>query len=288
MAEYEVPFMYALLARGYAVVIPDYAGLGAANADSYMNPVVEAHVAIDAVRAAQKLGLATISEHGPVVFTGYSQGGNAAGGVAEQLAEYWADLDVKGVSVGAAPVDLASFFDRLDGGLSAGLVGYALNGLEAAHPETVPEVDGIMNREGRGMMDAVATQCVAETTLRYGLHHISEWTNSGRPLARELTENPVTRAALDDLALGHRTPSVPVAMLTGANDDVVPPGPVRELASTWCGGGATVALTETGLPTLLPGSILGHSANLAVTFFGTTLSWIADRFADKPAPSTCG
>ncbi|WP_051179746.1 lipase family protein [Nocardia concava] len=288
MAEYELPFMYALLAQGYAVVIPDYAGLGVPNAPSYMNPVAEAHVAIDAVRAAQGLGRTTIPEHGPVVFAGYSQGGNAAGGVAEQLAEYGPDLDVKGVSVGAAPVDLASFFDRLEGGLSAGLVGYALNALESAYPETVPALAEIINPAGRAMMAATATECVAETTLRYGLHHTGEWTVSGRPLSLELAENPVTRAVLDELALGHRTPAVPVSVLTGTNDDVVPPGPVRDLAATWCGRGATVALTETALPPLLPGSILGHSLNLPVTFFGTTLRWIEDRFTGKPAPSTCG
>ncbi|WP_327141337.1 alpha/beta fold hydrolase [Nocardia sp. NBC_01327] len=280
MAEYELPFLYALLLGGYQVVVPDYQGLGTAGTTAYLNPIAEAHVAIDAVRAAQQLGDPATAT-GPVLFNGYSQGGQAAGAVAEQLAAYAPELNVKGVVLGAPPVDLRPLLDHLEGGLLIGVSGYILNGLEANYPEAAQQLSTLINPAGRTMMNAVANQCSAETALRYGLHRSSEWTTSGLPLSRVLDDNPVTAGILDDLRLGQHAPSVPILLIIGDNDDIVPAAPARQLAQDWRQRGATVQLVQTNLPTILPGSIIGHGLNLLTTFFTTTLDWMHDRLIES-------
>ncbi|MEU1207999.1 alpha/beta fold hydrolase [Nocardia sp. NPDC005825] len=287
MAEYEQPFLYALLAEGYSVVVPDYPGLGVAGTTAFINPIAEAHTALDVARAAQRLGNPAIPAHGPIVFAGYSQGGHAAGSVAEHVADYAPELDIKGIIAGATPADPLAVVDHADGGLLIGATGYVLNGLEAVYPEAAQQLSTLINPAGRAMMNDVANQCAAETVLRYGLHHTSEWTITGRPLSEVLNSNPTIAGILANLTLGNRTPTVPMLVTTGDNDDIVPAAPVRDLAARWCSDGATIQLTQTQLPTILPGTIIGHGLNLLTTFFTTTMTWIHDRFTGRPAPTTC-
>ena len=75
--------MMRFVARGWAVVAPDYAGLGTTGRDEFVNKTAEANDVIYAVRAAQ---------HSPTklsrrwVLWGHSQGGGAALAVAERQA----------------------------------------------------------------------------------------------------------------------------------------------------------------------------------------------------------
>ncbi|UGT57032.1 lipase family protein [Nocardia asteroides] len=287
LAEYELPFLFTLLAKGYEIVIPDHPGLGTPGTRSFLNGFAEAPLAMDAVRAAQRLGAGRVPPAGPVLFTGYSHGGHATAAIAEQLGDYAPELDVRGIGVGAPPAELRATIAKFDGTLLSGLSGYVLDSIRENYPAAAPELATLLNPAGLALAADVTDQCAAETVLRYGLRPTSEWTSSGQPLSRALNDNPVTREILDELALGQRAPSVPVLMVTGDNDDVVPAAGVRELAADWCAGGATVHLVDTGLPTVAPGSILGHGLNSLGTFFTTTLPWLSDRLAQRPAPSNC-
>ncbi|MFF2087047.1 alpha/beta fold hydrolase [Nocardia sp. NPDC058176] len=287
MAEYELPFLYALLAQGYVVVVPDYPGLGTEGTPSALNPIAEARTALDAVRAAQRLGDPAIPAGGPVVFTGYSQGGNAAGGVAEELTGYAPELDVLGIIAGSVPTDLRVVLARAEGEALIAVAGYVLNTVSAYSPEAAQAVDQLLSPAGRALMNDAAGQCATEAILRYGFQHSTAWTADGRPLWQNLDENPVTRDVADRLSLGHRAPRVPILLITGDNDDV-PAEPVADLADRWCARGTTVALHRTGIPAIAPGAIVGHSLNLLAAFPGVMLGWIHDRFAGAPAPSTCG
>ena len=53
MVEYEMSTADALLSRGYAVVMPDYEGLGTPGVHTYVNRLAEAHAVLDAARARQ-------------------------------------------------------------------------------------------------------------------------------------------------------------------------------------------------------------------------------------------
>lgn len=88
IAGYDNAFVYALLARGFAVAVTDYEGLGTPATHTYLNPWSEAHAMIDVARAAQRLDGTSIPSDGPVGFWGYSQGGGAAGGASERVGDY--------------------------------------------------------------------------------------------------------------------------------------------------------------------------------------------------------
>ncbi|MET9266003.1 lipase family protein [Amycolatopsis sp. NPDC004079] len=285
MAGYEVVAMTSLLSRGYAVVVTDYQGLGTPGTHTYLNPVAEGHAVIDAARAAQRLP-GTPTPSGPVAFWGYSQGGSATGGAAEAARAYAPELDLRGSYVGAAPTDLAALSDELKSTVLSGAFGYYLNGIIAAYPQAAPIVQSGLNDAGKVMLRKVAGQCVVETALTYGFRRSGEFTVHGESIIAMLNANPETRAILASHRLGAISPSAPVLMSTGDNDDIVPAQAVRATAADWCRRGATVQIDDIRLPAVLPGTALGHIANYAAAT-PTALDWLAGRFAGSPAPSTC-
>lgn len=80
-SEYEGAFLKGLRARGYAVTVTDYEGLGTEGVHTYI------------VR-------------GPVGLAGYSQGGGASASAAELAPTYAPELNIKGAYAGAVPADL--------------------------------------------------------------------------------------------------------------------------------------------------------------------------------------
>lgn len=75
---YENLSIYRLLARGAAVVVTDYVGLGATDRlHTYVNRVDGAHAVLDAARAARSVAGASVTPASPVGLFGYSQGGGA-------------------------------------------------------------------------------------------------------------------------------------------------------------------------------------------------------------------
>ncbi|MFE5477378.1 lipase family protein [Nocardia sp. NPDC056541] len=289
MAEYEITAVGELVARGAAVVVTDYQGLGTPGTHTFLNAAAEAHAVIDAARAAQRLPGSTIPADGPVLFWGYSQGGHAAGAAAERVGDYAPELDLRGSYVGAVPGDLMTLAAYADGTGLSGAFGYMLNSMRAVYPETVAVLDAELNEQGKAMLADTAGQCGAETVLRYGFQRTENWTTSKRPLFPDvIAADPRTLRALDDQRLGDRRPTAPVLLLTGDADDIVPASAVRDLAARWCAQGATVQLLDLrDIPPVLPGTIIGHAVN-SVAFQATTaIPWIDDRAADLPAPSTC-
>ena len=80
---YEEMFVATMVARGFAVVVTDYEGLGTPGVHTYVNRVAEAHAVLDAARAARSLPGTSLTPDGPVALWGYSQGGGAVGAAVE-------------------------------------------------------------------------------------------------------------------------------------------------------------------------------------------------------------
>ncbi len=90
---YENLAIYRLLARGVAVVVTDYVGLGTTDRlHTYVNRVDEAHAVLDAARAARALEQASVTTESPVGLYGYSQGGGAVAAAAELQPSYAPDV----------------------------------------------------------------------------------------------------------------------------------------------------------------------------------------------------
>lgn len=287
IVSYEAVFVGALLSRGIAVVLTDLEGLGTPGAHTYVNRAASAHAVLDAARAAKRLPGTGIMPDGPVAFWGYSQGGGASAAAVELAPEYAPELDVRGAFAGAPPADLAATLDRIDGATLFGAIGYTLNGMAQTYPEARPMIEAELNDRGRQLLADVQNQCVGETRLQYGFQRSEAFTRTGEPLSTVLARYPIAQELFAEQKIGNRTPQAPVLIQAAVNDDTVPYGQVRQLANDWCGKGATVQLSSNTLPPISPGAGLNHALPYPLGI-GESLTWVTDRFAGVPAPSSCG
>ncbi|WP_127782240.1 lipase family protein [Rhodococcus sp. X156] len=295
--EYEAITLPSLLAAGANVVVTDYLGLGTPDrVHSYLNPVEEAHAVLDAATAAQNLGREVpgldVPADGPVGIYGYSQGGQAAGAAAELHSTYAPQVNLVGSAVGAPPADVVPVAMGSDGTILSGALGYAINSLAANDPQLAAAFDARLNQRGKDFVQAVRTQCLGETILRFGFQQSGQYTVDGQPFTSFLFTEPFA-SALADLRVGRHTPDAPVYLWSGTNDDVVPIGQVRQLAADWCAQpGTRVQLQEITLPAVFPGVGIGHALPF-VLGAPDAQRWLYERFvaaatgSTGPAPSTC-
>ncbi|SES36763.1 lipase family protein [Actinokineospora terrae] len=270
--EYEGPFVAGLLARGWAVVLTDYQGLGTPGVHTYMSRVVQGTAVLDSIRAAQKLP--ELPDRGPVAVVGYSQGGGAAASAAELAGTYAPELDLRGVSAGAVPADLADVGTTLDGSLYVAFVGYAVAGLEASYGI---DAASYLNDKGKRFLTDIKGQCLFESIPRYAFAKTAGFTRDGRPIAALLGEEPFRTIVAEQL-LGQRKPAVPVLVTHSLLDDVIPYATGRALARRWCGLGANVRFATNVAPTHVGG---------AVAAYPEAYGFLEARFAGRAQKSTC-
>lgn len=286
-AGYTVIAAYSMLAEGFAVVIPDYEGLGTPGLHPYVNRDSQGRSALDAARAAVRLDGTDLTPGSPTVVSGYSQGGGAAAAAGELQSAYAPDVNLVGIAAGAPPSDMLGTLERVDGGVLTGAVGYAINGMLQVHPGLRAAFDRQLNDEGRRMLEVTSTQCVAETALAYGLRHTGEFTRDGRSLADAARSEPEIARVLQGYNLGTLAPSVPTLVLIGRHDDVVPHHTAIDLVRTWCARGTPVELRTAELPALAPGLVIDHALPM-LSERATSARYLMDRVLDRPVPSSCG
>ncbi|MDT0609291.1 lipase family protein [Streptomyces lancefieldiae] len=283
---YEDLSVYRLLARGVAVVVTDYVGLGATDRlHTYVNRVDGAHAVLDAVRAARALDSSSITPDSRVGLFGYSQGGGATAAAAELQPSYAPDVELAGTYAGAPPADLSKVTEAIDGSDLAGALGWSLNGFLQTEPSLRAIADRYVNTAGEEALKDLSTMCIGDALFSYGSARSTAWTKTGQSLGDIIRAEPALQAFLERQRVGTLRPSGPVRVATGVSDNLVPHGQARELAVDWCGKGAQV----TYAPVLLPGvgsGLLNHAAPL-LTDQGPALSWLTDRLSGKPAGSNC-
>ncbi|MFE7037333.1 lipase family protein [Streptomyces sp. NPDC057621] len=283
---YEDLSIYRLLAKGAAVVVTDYAGLGATDRlHTYVDRVDEAHAVLDAVRAARSLGGTSVTADSPVGLFGYSQGGGATAAAAELQSSYAPDVTLAGTYAGAPPADLTAVTKAIDGSELAGALGWSLNGFLQSDPELKPIAEAHLNAAGKAALTDLSTMCVGDALFGYGYAKSTRWTTDGRSISDIIATTPELKTFLDGQRIGRLKPSGPVRLATGVSDNLVPHGQSRDLAVDWCGKGADV----TYKPVVLPGvgsALLNHFAPL-LTDQGAAIDWLTDRLSGTPTTSNC-
>lgn len=271
--EYEGFFMLGLLARGYALAVTDYEGLGTAGAHTYMDRVSQGHTVLDAVRAAQRLPGTGLSATHPVALYGYSQGGGAAASAAELAPAYAPELRVRGAVVGAVPADLSVLPANLDRGLWAEFLWFAISGLAASYDI---DLDAYLSERGREQYAEIADDCVFDL-FNSALSDSRDFTVDGSSLD-ELSRQEPFRSVIDEQRIGRIAPRVPVLVTHSVLDDTIPYAVGRRLVQDWCDRGATVRLSSNATPLHVGGMI-----NNATEVYG----YLEARFAGLPAASSC-
>ncbi|MFG2958185.1 alpha/beta fold hydrolase [Streptomyces sp. NPDC048291] len=283
---YEDLAIYRLLARGVAVVVTDYAGLGATDRlHTYVNRVDEGHAVLDAVRAARQVAGASVTKASRVGLFGYSQGGGATAAAAELQASYAPDVTLSGTYAGAPPADLTSVTKAIDGSELAGALGWSLNGFLQSDPDLKPIAEAHLNAAGKAALTDLSTMCVGDAIFGYAYTKSTRWTTDGRSISDIIADTPALRSFLDSQRIGTLEPSGPVRLATGVSDNLVPHAQARQLAVDWCAKGANVTYKPVVLPDV-GSALLNHFAPL-LTDQGDAIGWLADRLAGKAAGSNC-
>lgn len=207
------------LAAGYAVVVPEYGGIGTTGHHPYLNGEATARTVLDAVRATRQVPAAGAVGDEFAVWGG-SQGGHTAVWTDDLAPSYTPDLRLVGAIAGSLPADVAGSFNVIFPGLPAvpgtsslvAYAGYVLAGLEndGVDLSTFSE----LSSAGRQFVATAQTQCyrqLSTTTVAPG--SLVTRPLLGSALVREIA----TRTALPTTPLPGK-----VLVQQGAFDIVAP------------------------------------------------------------------
>ncbi|MBA0127154.1 hypothetical protein H0B56_16510 [Haloechinothrix sp. YIM 98757] len=268
--ESEYSLFEQALARGWAVVVTDYEGLGTPGPHTYVAGRSLGHAQLDAARAAQNLGDANVDSDAPVGLWGYSEGGFATGWSAELAAGYAPELSTAGAAVGAAPADVGDVARLHDGGPASGLVLAGAVGLARAYPDA--PFEEILNADGEEMAADISTMCTEELSQEYAFRELEEFTTVDDPMSL-----PEWQDVFADIRLGTAAPEAPALIYHSPADEVVPYDHGLRLHNDWCAAGSTVSFQ----------TVAGDHVAAAVAGAPLAVEYLAGRFAGQQATSTC-
>lgn len=271
-------------ALGARVFVTDYIGLGTPGIHTYVNRLESAHAVLDAARVANKL--AGTGNDTPLLLWGYSQGGGATAAAAELQPTYAPELNVKGVWAGGPVADLEVVLDTVDGTLIGGVIGFTINGFVDRYPELNDVLDRIVTPHGRQTLAALSTACIADVILERPFLHTSTMTVDGRSLRDWVRETPEVGQIVQKQRVGALTPSAPVLITSGINDDTVPYSQALTLAHDWCANGADVTFRTNPLPAIATGWTLpNHFSPQIIDGYATenVIPFLLDQLTDTPA-----
>ncbi|WP_068278678.1 lipase family protein [Aldersonia kunmingensis] len=282
-ANQELPGAALWNLMGARVFITDHIGLGTPGVHTYVNRAEGAHAVLDAARAANRLS--NTGPETPLLFWGYSQGGGATAAAAELQPTYAPELNLKGTWAGAPTADIGAVLRKVDGALIGGAIGFAINGLVARYPELQGSVDRIASPEGQALLATLGNECIGDVIFKHPFMKTTSLTADHRPLFEHLASDPAAMRAIADQRIGRLTPTSPVLITSGINDDTVPYPQARQLAVDWCDKGAPVTFRTNHFPPLAPGTTIpGHFGPEIVDAYvaNNVVPYLMDRLGDKP------
>jgi alpha-beta hydrolase superfamily lysophospholipase len=259
---------------GYAVVVPDLAGLGTAGTQPYLIGDATARATLDAVRATRRFAPAQASER--FVAWGVGQGGHAALFTGQQAAAYAPELELAGVAAAAPPANLARMLEA-DAGTPAGdvVAAYVLSTWSRAYPQL--RLDDLLTGPARATVERIAERCVEVD------HGGVPPALDGRPVKLAYrVKAPWRRAPWKALLArnspGARTITAPVIITQGSADRLVRATSTARFARYLCDRGTTLQYR--------PSRRLAHG-DVGEKTAPYVARWIARRFAGERARETC-
>lgn len=284
MFNYEELFVATMVARGFAIVMTDYEGLGTPSMHTYVGRVAEGQAVLDVARAAMRLPGTSLDPHGPVAFWGYSQGGGAVASAAELAPSYAPELHIVGTYAGAPVADLKELLPYADGSALVGVVGYAINGAIATYPENADVIRSKLTPRGLAMLESASRQCVGQTILDFMFRHLQPYFNDN--VWKVINEEPFS-SMLDDQHVGRYKPNAPVLINSNRYDPLVPWTAANQLGRDWCAQGADVEFRTNEEPPFLNKLVVNHALPMLVDG-EPAMQWIAARFNGEPTAPNCG
>jgi pimeloyl-ACP methyl ester carboxylesterase len=247
---------------GFAVVAPDYAGLGTTVPHAYLAAPVQARDIIYCVPAAR----AAVPQLSPRWITvGHSQGGTAVLFVGEMEGELQDPNYLGAIAVGIGG-DLERVFESVVKTASHGYFAFLAYGIKAVFPE--------FRYEDWLTPEAIRLMPVVNTCGWYvGLATFGTKVKIGRMMLPSWKKNPYFQKFRQLSYVGTRKAFGPVLLLTGLADTAVPPASTKDTFERMKRLGTSVEYrTYEGLD---------HDP-LMFASFRDQHQWAMDRFAGRP------
>jgi fermentation-respiration switch protein FrsA (DUF1100 family) len=236
--EWESGLIAMALARGWAVAVTDYEGLGTPGDHVYMVGRALGPNILDAMRAARALQPGELSPAGPAAIIGYSEGGAAAAWAAQLQPTYAPDVPLVGVAAGAAAGNVETAGPSLNGSFFSFFIAYGGIGYAAAYPEL--DLDSRLTPKGREGIAFLRDSTILQAIVRGP--HFSSATDLTDPNVLEL---PEWRIRLKENRLGRIAPTAPVLLHHARRDQIVSFDQSLNLRDDWQALGADVRLYVT-------------------------------------------
>ncbi|HWD63887.1 MAG TPA: lipase family protein [Solirubrobacteraceae bacterium] len=269
--DWEAALIAMVLARGYAVAVTDYQGLGTPGDHAYMVGRALGPNVLDSMRAARALDPECLPDDGPTAIIGYSEGGFAAAWAAQLQPTYAPDMNLCGVAAGAAAADMEVAGPRLSGSFFSFFMAYGGIGYAAAYPEL--DLDPYLTPKAREGIEALRHSTVLQAAIK-GPHfmHASDLTQPN------VLEMPEWRARLAENRLGSMVPDAPVLLHHARQDQIVSFSQSQQLLEDWQKLGVDVRLYITrGGVDHISGAVAGTPV---------ALEWLSRRIDRRSAPGT--
>lgn len=225
------PLLPLLLARNYAVLVPDHEGPRMA----YSAGRMAAHAVLDSVRGMQTLR-PELAES-PMVMDGYSGGAIATVWAAQEQPTYAPELRFSGAVAGGTPTDYAMLYRSMNGALGSGLFAAAVIGQAREYPEMVELFGDFAFYVATLIKDLPQAPLAAAGVARIDLGRIAA--------VADPMESEIAQAVIADNKPGAAAPTMPVLLHHGSRDrflgdQFVPEQGVHDLVAAWRSHGGTV------------------------------------------------
>ncbi len=260
--DWEAGLIAMLLARGWAVAVTDYQGLGTPGDHTYMVGRALGPNVLDSMRAARALRPDELAADGPAAIIGYSEGGAAAAWAAQLQPTYAPDVPLVGVAAGAAAADLESAGPGLDGSFFSFFIAYGGIGYAAAYPEL--DLDSHLTPVARAGIEGLRNSNVLQAMLSG-----PRFMRASDLTQPNVLEQPDWLRRLRENRLGTIAPAAPVLLHHAHRDQIVSFEHSVNLRRDWENLGADVRLYVTR----------GGVDHISGAFAGTpvAIDWLARR-----------
>ncbi|MCX6471927.1 MAG: triacylglycerol lipase [Corynebacteriales bacterium] len=275
------------LALGYAANIPDTEGQ---NADFAAGPEY-GMLTLDSLRAISTVPTTQVSDTMKIGLLGYSGGAIASNWAAILAPGYAPEINKRllGVAQGGVLVNPARVLSYASGSVGwGGVVGMAIVGIARGYGvDFGPYISSYGRQVIRQLSDA---------SIGNAFYPGLTWQKLVKPEYANPNSVPELVDVANKINMGTApVPTVPMLIVQGANgvlegtrpgppgvgrgDGVMVAGDVRALAQRYCDAGLRIQYRQYDLLSHIPA---------AVAWLPESILWLLDRFADRPAPSSCG
>jgi acetyl esterase/lipase len=262
-----------LLAAGFVITAPDYAGLGTHGVHPYLVGASEARAVVDSARAARSIGAAHAGNR--YIVWGHSQGAHAALWSAMLPATYAPEVTLVGVAAAAPPTDLAANLTRASdrGGIllvaSYLFVGWSNFYHLPLAPALTPSMSAAVREVGHVCSQTPRDATKLATVIK-PLQQIS--------LPAAFDRDTRWKAHLNGNSPGLPTRRVPYFIAQGTLDELIVPAVTTAYVKALCRAGLRVDYDQ----------LIGiNHPNSGSDAAPAAVRWMQGRFAGTPAASNC-